>query len=71
MVRFPTVDSFSHTFAGQPWIAKEWLSQLLYFTAYSAAGWAGVMLLALAAFGLGTGALYWALSGACTRSMQR
>ncbi len=59
---FPTVDSFSHTFAGQPWIAKEWLSQFFYFTAYSAAGWAGVMLLALAAFGLGTGALYWAVS---------
>jgi hypothetical protein len=25
----PTVDSFSFTFAGQPWIAKEWLSQVL------------------------------------------
>ncbi len=25
----PTVDPFSFTFAGQPWIAKEWLSQLL------------------------------------------
>src|SRR3979490_160210 len=25
----PTVDSFPFTFAGQPWIAKEWLSQIL------------------------------------------
>jgi hypothetical protein len=59
---FPVADNFSHTFAGQPWMAKEWLSQFLYFSAHSAAGWTGVMLLALAAFGLGTGGLYWALS---------
>ena len=38
----PTVDSFSFTFAGQPWIAKEWLSQLFLFGAYSLAGWRGV-----------------------------
>ncbi|MEI6202932.1 MAG: hypothetical protein WCP68_13360, partial [Enhydrobacter sp.] len=25
----PHVDTFSFTFTGQPWIAKEWLSQLL------------------------------------------
>lgn len=59
---FPTADPFSYTFAGQPWIAKEWLSQLLYFLAHDAAGWNGVMLLALLALGLAAFALYWALS---------
>ena len=31
---FPHADPFSFTFAGKPWIAKEWLSQLLYFGAF-------------------------------------
>lgn len=60
--RLPTTDSFSHSFAGQPWIAKEWLSQLLFFWSYDAAGWTGTALLAeLAVVAAGT-ALYWALS---------
>lgn len=59
---FPTVDPFSHSFAGQPWIAKEWLSQIVYFAVYSVAEWNGVMLLALMAVGLGAGVLYWSLS---------
>jgi hypothetical protein len=45
----PDVDTFSFTFAGQPWIAKEWLSQLLLTGAFDVAGWAGVELLAAAA----------------------
>lgn len=45
----PTVDSFSFTFAGQPWIAKEWLSQAVLALAYDAAGWGGVTALAAAA----------------------
>jgi hypothetical protein len=48
----PTVDSFSFTFAGQPWIAKEWLSQLLLALAYNAGGWGGVTVLCAAAVGL-------------------
>jgi hypothetical protein len=44
----PTVDSFSFTFAGQPWIAKEWLSQLLLALAYDAGGWGGVAVLCAA-----------------------
>jgi hypothetical protein len=58
----PTVDPFSHSFAGEPWIAKEWLSQILFFSVFSAAGWNGVMLLVLAAMALAAGVLYWALS---------
>jgi hypothetical protein len=47
----PTVDTFSFTFAGQPWIAKEWLSQLLMALAYNTGGWGGVAALSAAAVG--------------------
>jgi hypothetical protein len=43
---FPHADFLSHTFAGKPWIAKEWLSQVLYAGAYAAAGWTGIVVLA-------------------------
>ena len=45
----PRVDIYSYTFAGQPWIAKEWLSQLLLAGAYDIGGWGGVVVLAAAA----------------------
>lgn len=48
----PTTDTLSHTFAGSPWIAKEWLAQLLLALAYDAAGWRGVVLLTAATFAL-------------------
>jgi hypothetical protein len=48
----PTVDTFSFTFAGQPWIAKEWLSQALMAVAFNLAGWGGVTTLAAAAVGV-------------------
>ena len=48
----PTVDTYSHTFAGQPWIAKEWLGQILLALAYKAGGWNGVALLTIAAAAL-------------------
>ncbi len=38
----PLVDTMSHTHAGQPWIAKEWLSQLLLYAAYALGGWTAV-----------------------------
>jgi len=47
--RVPYADHYSYTFAGQPWIAKEWLSQVLLAGAYRAGGWSGVMVLAIAA----------------------
>lgn len=47
----PYVDTYSYTFDGQPWIAKEWLSQVLLAVAYDAGGWAGVVALSAAAFG--------------------
>lgn len=60
---WPVSDPFSHSFAGQPWIAKEWLSQLLFAAAFGAAGWNGVMLLSGAALALAAGAIYWSVSG--------
>lgn len=45
----PTVDPFSFTFAGQPWIAKEWLSQLLMAVSFKLGGWGGVTVLAAGA----------------------
>ena len=39
----PSTDLYSHTFAGAPWIAKEWLSQLILFAADEALGWRGVV----------------------------
>ena len=49
---FPTSDGFSFTFTGAHWIAKEWLSQVLYAGAYWLAGWQGMAVLAAAAAGL-------------------
>ena len=31
----PVADSYSYTFTGQPWIAKEWLSQVLLALAFN------------------------------------
>ena len=44
----PTVDIYSFTFAGQPWIAKEWLSQVLLALAYDAGGWGALVVLCAA-----------------------
>jgi hypothetical protein len=52
-VAVPTTDPFSYTFAGRPWLAHEWLSEVVMAGAYRAAAWRGVMLLT----GLAAGAL--------------
>lgn len=46
---FPHADVFSQTVAGAPWIAKDWLAQLLYAGAYGVAAWSGIVVLAAAA----------------------
>jgi len=48
----PWVDPYSFTMTGQPWIAKEWLSQLVMALAYDVGGWGGVVVLTAAAFGV-------------------
>jgi hypothetical protein len=47
----PTTDPFSYTFAGRPWVAHEWLSEVAMAAAFLGAGWGGVMLLTGAAVG--------------------
>jgi hypothetical protein len=44
-LEFPESDSFSYTFFGEPWIAKEWLSQLLLALAFQIGGWPGIVVL--------------------------
>lgn len=41
----PHADPFSHSFAGAPWQAHEWLSEVLMALAYRAGGWDGVLVL--------------------------
>lgn len=48
----PKADSFSYTFAGQPWHAHEWLSELVMWLAFRAGGWNGLHLLFAAALGV-------------------
>lgn len=43
--RFPTNDTYSYTFSGQPWIAKEWLSQVILFLTWRCGGWDSVVAL--------------------------
>ena len=50
----PLTDPFSFTFAGKPWIAHEWGSEVMMALAYLAGGWSGVVLL----IGVAAGAAY-------------
>lgn len=40
--RIPTSDPFSFTAAGHPWVATEWLSEVLFAAAFRLAGYAGL-----------------------------
>ncbi len=50
-------DPFSYTFAGAPWNAHEWLSEIAMALAYRAAGWGGEALLCALAFAAAAGFL--------------
>lgn len=47
----PDADPFSFTFLGKPWVAHEWLAEVLMAGAFAAAGWSGLSL--LTAFSVG------------------
>ena len=55
--RVPDHDIFSYSRPGAPWVAHEWLSEVLMALALRAAGWGGV----LALFALAVGAATWLL----------
>jgi hypothetical protein len=40
--RVPTADPFSHTVPGRPWVAHEWLTEIVFFGLKSAFGWTGL-----------------------------
>jgi hypothetical protein len=58
----PHTDIFSFTAFGKPWIAQEWLSEILLAFAANVAGWSGVVVLAAAAAALCFGLLTWWLA---------
>ena len=39
----PTVDTYSHSYAGKPFVSKEWLSEVLFALTYRFGGWNGVL----------------------------
>ncbi|MEI8177449.1 hypothetical protein [Aestuariivirga sp.] len=59
----PNSDFYSYTFAGHPWMAKEWLSQLIFAATYTLGNWSAVSALAMLVLALATGLLYWSISG--------
>jgi hypothetical protein len=46
---FPTTDRHSYSLTGAPWIAKEWLAQVMLGVAHQAGGWYGTVVLGAAA----------------------
>ena len=44
----PVTDPFSHTMHGQPWIAQEWLSAVLFARVHDALGWNGLVFVSIA-----------------------
>jgi len=47
--RIPTADPFSFTAAGQPWVATEWLAEIVYASTFRLAGYAGLATIVAAA----------------------
>jgi hypothetical protein len=47
--QFPTVDVFSYTANGKPWVPTEWLSEVFLALAYRSGGWRALVILTAAA----------------------
>jgi hypothetical protein len=55
---FPQLDQFSHTFHGHPWIARDWLGDLIFFAAYTLSGLRGVAMITGGAIALAYALLF-------------
>ena len=53
----PTTDPFSYTFVGAPWVAHEWLSEVIMTLAFRVGGWNAVLILFAGATALAIGLL--------------
>jgi hypothetical protein len=53
----PPTDPFSFTFRGAPWVAHEWLSELIFAGTFAALGWVGVVAATATAVALAFGLL--------------
>ena len=53
----PTSDPFSFSMHGEPWVAFEWLSEVVYTAVYALSGWNGVVAFASAMIALAVGLL--------------
>jgi len=51
----PDTDPFAYTMAGQPWLAHEWLAEVVFALAWRAAGWSGMVIVSGAAAALAFG----------------
>lgn len=58
----PSVDNYSYTFAGHPWVSKEWLAQVAFALAYEQWSWAGLAALATLSIATTAGLASWFLS---------
>jgi hypothetical protein len=59
-------DTFSYTFAGQPWQAHEWLSEVIMALTYRAGGWSALYILTAASFA----ATAWILARALLKHLE-
>ncbi|MBZ5598044.1 MAG: hypothetical protein LAN83_06955 [Acidobacteriia bacterium] len=57
----PHTDPYSYTRSGQPWVAHEWLSDVLIYNLYCVSGWGGLIVV----FGVITAATLLLLFGRC------
>jgi len=54
----PHTDPFSFTRLGEPWVAHEWLTDLLFFGVFRASGWTGLILFSAAVLSVAFFPLY-------------
>lgn len=61
----PHTDPFSYTFGGAPWMAHEWLSEILMALAFEAGQWNGIVIF----FGIVTALTFWLLAKQLSRQL--